>query len=174
MGPLDLETPGLPSSTTLLELPSVAANVRLLVLVGTEAKVPDGLPGILGTTEQDSVGSLGRSEGKLVEQQSLTTGGLDPLLGSLGESEGSDGELGQRGQSVVIGDGTNNNDGLGCLGALGNTAAVLGEVDQTRDRDGGSVDLAHKQSAEDDLVEARVGSSSQESVELVGQGDMVG
>lgn len=163
---LDLETSRLPSSSTLLELPSLGSDERLLVLVWAHTKVSYRFSSILGSSEENSVATLGRSKSELVQGQTLSTSSDDALSSSLGESQGGNGELGEFLNSDVIGDGSNDDDGLGWRRTSWDTTAVLGEVDQSRDRDGGLVDLAHEQSSEDDLVESRVGSSSQESVEL--------
>jgi len=85
--------------------------------VWTHAKVLDSLTGVLGTTEQEGVATSGGTESKLIESQSFTTGSKDASTGSGSESERSDAELGNRKQTVVIGDGADNNDGL-ALGTL--------------------------------------------------------
>ena len=166
---LDLETTALSATATHLSLPVlvVAANVRLLVLVRAHAKVLDGFARVLGASDQDRVRSGGRTLCELVESQDLTTGGKDASACGLGETESRDGELGNFQQSVVISDGTNNNDGLGaarCL--LCDTTRVAGQVDDSRKRHGRSVDLGHKQASQNRLVESRIRSSGQESVEL--------
>lgn len=92
----------------------------LLVLVGAHTEVLVCLPGSLHTTEQDSVGTSGRTDGELVEGDRLTASGDDALPGSTGEAEGGDGELGDLGEADVIGDGSDLDDDLGvAFGGVG-------------------------------------------------------
>lgn len=129
----------------------VAWKVTYLVAVGTEAEVLDGLTGVLGATEDEGVATGGGAEGKLVEGDGLTTGGEDAGTGGGGEAEGSNGHLGEGEHAVVIGDGADDDDGaLLLLGGVGHNAG---------EGDWGPVDLGHKQAAEDDLVEGRVGTA---------------
>lgn len=123
-----------------------------LVLVGAHAEVLESLTGVLGATEQEGVAASGRTESQLVQGQGLTTGGKDAGTSGGGESESSDGDLGDLEQAVVVGDGTNNDDDL--------VLAVLGDLAlDARERDGGSVHTGHKEAAENDLVEGRVRSA---------------
>jgi len=126
--------------------------------VGAETEVPDGLTGVLGSTENQGVGTSGGTEGQLVEGDGLTTGSKDASTGGSGEAEGSDGDLGEGEHAVVVGDGADNNDGA--LLILGGVANNAGE------RNRRTVNLGHKQAAEDDLVEVGVGTTSQEAVKL--------
>jgi len=128
------------------------------VAVGAETEVPDGLTGVLGSTENQGVGTSGGTEGQLVEGDGLTTGSKDASTGGSGEAEGSDGDLGEGEHAVVVGDGADNNDGA--LLILGGVANNAGE------RNRRTVNLGHKQAAEDDLVEVGVGTTSQEAVKL--------
>lgn len=98
----------------------------------------DGLPDVPLTPQQDSVGSSRSSESEGVEGDGLTTGSGDSLSGGVGESEGGDGEFGNNGQSLVIEDGTDSDDSLGVVGVR-----VLGLLDNSGEREGGSVDLKH-------------------------------
>ena len=117
--------------------------------MGTEAEVLDGLTGVLGTAEDQGVGTSGGTGGQLIEGDGLTTGSDDASAGGGGEAEGSDGELGAHEHAVVVGDGTDNDDGA--LLALG-----VGVGGDAGEGDGRAVDLGHKQAAEHDLVEAGV------------------
>lgn len=56
---LDLETARPPATTGALELAALGGDVRLLVLVGTEAEVLEGLAGVLGAAQQQ--GEIGRA-----------------------------------------------------------------------------------------------------------------
>jgi hypothetical protein len=104
---LDLETTRPSATTSTLELAALALDIRLLVGVGTEAEMLDGLTGILGSTEEEGVGSSGEAGGDLVNGQSLTTGLLDARAGRGGEAEGGDGELGELEKTDIVSDGAN-------------------------------------------------------------------
>ena len=126
--------------------------------MGTHAKVLDGLTGVLGTTEKDSVGTSGSTESKLIKGEDFTTSLEDAILGSLGETKSSNGELGDLQQARVVSDGTNNDNGLTLLG--------LGVANNAGDRDGRSVNAGHKETLKNDLVEVGISTTSQEAVKL--------
>jgi len=161
---LHLETLGPSAATSALELPALALDVRLLVRVGTEAEVLDGLTGVLGTAEEDGVGTSGGTHSELIDGEALTTGGQDAGTGGCGEAKGCNGHLGEGQETVVVGDGGNNDNGL-ALDLLGSVLAGGGS-NNAGDGHRRAVDLAHHQAAEDDLVELGVGTAAQESVEL--------
>lgn len=167
-GDLHLETARGTTTTSLFELATLGSDVRLLVFVRAETEVLDSLTCGLLTTDQDRV-ATGRSTGsELVQGEALTASSLDTGTGSVGETKSSNGKLGKLENSVVIGDGSNNNNGLRSLGSRsGNTTLRLGQVDDTGDRDRGLVDLGHVKASEDGLVESRVGSAGEEAVELL-------
>lgn len=160
MGRLDLETLGCSSTSSLFELPALGGNVRLSALEGT-TEVPDGFSGVPPSSHQDSVGTSGGSESELVEGQGFTTVGDDSFPGGSSESQSGDGELGDNRESLVVQNGTDDDNSLGSVGV-----GALGFLDNSGDRDRRSVDLGHKQPLQDDSVELGFGSSSQESVEL--------
>ena len=154
---LDLETPGPSASTSALELAALGLDVGLLVGVGTEAEVLDSLTGVLGATEEDGVGTGGETGGNLVDGESLTASLLNAGAGRGGEAQGSDGELGELKEAVVVGDGADNDNGLALvvlrIGLVGGSSDDLGEGD------GRAVDLGHHKTAEDNLVEGSVGAA---------------
>jgi hypothetical protein len=116
------------------------------VLVGTETKVLDGFPSVLGTTEEESVCSSWRPQSQLIQSQSLTSSLLDASSGSGGESKSGHGKLGDSQKTVVIGNGADHDDGFALV--------RLGHIrDEAGDRDGGAVDTGHEQTAEHNLVE---------------------
>lgn len=88
------------------------------MLVGTEAKVLDGLSGVLGASEEQGVASSGCTESKLVQGQGLTTSSQDTGPSSSSEAESSNAKLGDSQETVVIRDGTNDHDSL-VVGLLG-------------------------------------------------------
>lgn len=177
LDPLHLEATRGTTTTGLLELAALGADVGLLVLVRAEAEVLDGLAGVLLAADEHGVGASGRTGGELVEGEALTASSLNAGTSGVGEAEGSNRELGQLKNTVVVGDGADNNNGLGGLGSRGgNTTLRLGQVDDARDRHRGLVDLGHIQAAEDGLVEAAVRAAGKEAVELcvaVGEVDRV-
>jgi len=118
---------------------------------------------VLWSSEEDGVASFWCSKSEFVQRQAFSTGSLDSLLCSLCESEGSDRQfLLEVDQSCIVGDGSNDNDGL--LGRVGFAVCHLSR--DARYGYGWSVGSALKKSLQDDLVEAAVGSSSKEAVEL--------
>lgn len=72
-----------------------------------------GFPSGLDTTEEDGVGTSGGTNSELIKSDGLTASGDDALTRTTGESEGSDGELGDLNQADVIGDSSNLDDDLG-------------------------------------------------------------
>jgi hypothetical protein len=102
---LNLETTRPSASTGTLELATLARDVWLLVGVGTETEMLNGLTGVLGSTEEEGVGSSGEAGSNLVDGEALTTGLLDAGTGRGGEAESSNGELGDFEHAVVVSDG---------------------------------------------------------------------
>lgn len=122
-------------TTGHLELPALAGNVRPTTLEGT-TEVLNSLPNVPLTPEKDSVGTSRGTESKLVKSEGLTTSGSDALPGSGRESKSGDGELGNLGETLVVENGANDDNGLGVVGVR-----VLGLLNDSRERNGGSVDL---------------------------------
>lgn len=147
MGGLDLETLGLSSPTTLLELPPLTLNVRLPP-VKRPSKVPNRLTDVPLPPQQDRVGSGRSPQGQLIESQDFSTVGDDPVLGGTGEGEGGDGEFGDGGETFVVEDFADDDDGLGAI-----RVGSLGLLDNSGDGDRRSVDPRHKQPLEDGPVE---------------------
>jgi hypothetical protein len=116
---LDLETTRPSATTSALELAALALDVGLLVGVGTKAEVLDGLTGVLGSTEEEGVGSSGEAGSDLVNGEGLTTGLQDAGTGRRSEAESRDGELGELEETVVVSDGADNDDGLSLVGLAG-------------------------------------------------------
>lgn len=132
--------------------PSHGSKKTNLVSVGTEAEVLHGLAGVLGTTEKQSVGTGGGAEGKLIQSQGLTTGLLNASASGSGETEGGNRKLGNVQQAVVIGDGTDHDNGLALL-SLANVGNSAGQGNR------GAVDSGHEQATEDSLVEVGLGTA---------------
>jgi len=122
------------------------------VLVGSEAEVLDSLSGVLWTSQQQRVASSWGSQRQLIESQDFSSSSQDAGTCSCSESQSSNAELRNSQETVVICDGTNDDD---CL-----VVRLLGSVgDNSRNRDRGSVDARHEEATEDDLVEGRLGSA---------------
>ena len=121
------------------------------MLVRAHAEVLERLARVLGTTKDQGVGASGGTKGELVESESLAAGRRDAGPGGSSEAEGCNGDLGDSQETVVVGDSADNDDGaLVVLGEVGSNAAQ---------RDGGAVDLGHKEASENNLVEAGVGAA---------------
>ena len=164
---LDVEGTRLSATTGLLELGTLGAHVRLLVLVGTHTKVPDSLAGVLGAAQKNRVAARRSAHSELVERKALAPSGLDARASRVSEAQGGNAELGQLKHTVVVRDRADDHHRLGGLRCLlGDTALVAREVDHARDRHRWTVDLGHKQAAQDHLVEARVSAAREEAVEL--------
>lgn len=123
-----------------------------LVLVGAKAEMPDGLTGVLGSTQEERVGTSGLLQRKLVESEGLASGSENARACRGGEAEGRDVQLGNLEETVVVGDGADDDDGLLLI-------AVLDVGGNAREGHGRTVDAAHEQPAEDDLVEGGVGTA---------------
>lgn len=125
-----------------------------LATVRTEAKVFHGLSGVLWTSKQQCVRSRRRPESELIQSQSLTTSLFNPGSGGRSEAEGSNRQLWDREEAVVICDRSDNNNGL-ALVRLGNIG------DNARERDRRTVDARHKKAAKHYLVEIRIRAACQ-------------
>lgn len=147
---LDLESSRVSSTSSSLELSTLGNNLRSLTLVRTETKVSNGLSGVSWTSDKDGVLTLRSSQSQLVQGDSLTTSLQDSSLGTSSESQSGDSGLWGLQQSEVVGNGTNDNDGL-----LSSTLLLQNLVDSGKGN-WRSVDLGKEQRSQDDLVERRV------------------
>jgi len=125
--------------------------------VRTETEVLECLAGVLGTSQEDGVGTSWRALRKLVECEALTTSGGNASAGGGGESEGSDRKLGNLDETVVIGHSSDDDNGLALLLLAGVLVCCGGN--NAGDRDGRPIDLAHKETAEDSCIELGVGTT---------------
>lgn len=125
------------------------------MLVWAETEMLDSLTRVLWSSEEKGVSTGWSSQGELVESESLTAGGDDASTSGGGELEGGNGDLWNSQETVVIGNGANDDNGLSVdLGLF-----VADKSVDAGEGDWWAVDLGHEKSAEDDLVEARVGSA---------------
>lgn len=125
--------------------------------MGTEAEVLDSLTRVLGATEQEGVGTSGLLQSQLVEGDDLAAGRGDAGTGGGGHTERGNRQLGDGQETVVIGDGADNDNRLVL-------AAVLDVGRNAGERDGGAVDAAHKQAAQDHLVEGSISAACRVAV----------
>lgn len=116
-----------------------------LVLVGAHAEVLEGLTSVLGAAEQEGVASGRRTQSQLIQRQALAASSDNTSTGGGSESQGSDRDLGDLEETVVVGDGADNNDGLVGLVATGDLGL------DARERNRRAVNARHKQAAQDNL-----------------------
>lgn len=126
------------------------------MLVRAKTEVLDRLSSVLGSPNEKGVASSRRSQRKLVKSQSLASGCLDPGASGGRKPQSSNGELGDREKTVVISDGTNNDDGLVIVVGRVWVSTVLNDAG---DRDRGPVNLGHEKTTENSLVEGTVGTT---------------
>jgi hypothetical protein len=136
VGRLDLESLRLSPTTSPLELPALASDVRLTALERS-TEVLDGLTNVPLSSEEDSVRTGRGTERELVEGDSLTAGSDNSLTSRGREFESGNGEFGDLWETLVVENGTDSDDGLGVV-RVGST----GLLDNSGDGDRGSVDLS--------------------------------
>ncbi|KAL2274501.1 hypothetical protein FJTKL_03170 [Diaporthe vaccinii] len=132
--------------------PRARSNLRPLERTWGFSEVLDGLTVVLGATQEQGVGTGGLLKGKLVEGQGAAASGQNARAGGGGEPQGGDLDLGDLEQTVVVGDGADNNDRLLVV-------AVLQVGLDAGQGNGRAVDAGHKEAAQDNLVEGRVGTT---------------
>lgn len=113
----------------------------------THTEVSDSFSGVSWTSDDQGVLTLWSSNSQLIQSDGFTTSLQDLSLGTSSESQSSNGGLWEFKDSGVIGNGTNNNDGL-----LSSTFLLQGSSD-SGNRNWWSVDLGQEQRLQDDLVE---------------------
>lgn len=128
-----------------------------LVTVRAHAEMFDGFSSVFGTTEQEGVGSSGGTKSELVQGENFTTGLFDASTGGSSETEGGNREFGDGQHAVVVGDSSDNDDGLSLLFLIhvGNDA---------RQADGRSVRAGHEKASEDNLVEVGIGTTCNQNI----------
>jgi hypothetical protein len=135
------------------------------VTVGTEAEMLNSLSGILRSSEEEGVGTGGASQCKLIKGEDFTSSSLDSGSGGGGEAKSCDAHLWDGKETVVISDGTDNNDGL--RDGLVLSGWEIGRAHQTGEGDRGAVNARHKEAAEHDFVEVGVGTTCLLNISLV-------
>lgn len=160
--PLDLETSRVAASASALVLATslgLGADVRNGVLSVDSAEVSEDLAGTTGTLQQNSLAASGALEGELIEGHDLTASLLDAGASRLSHVEGSDGNLRDGQNTLIISDSSNDDEN-------GVSSLTFGVADDLLERHGGSVVAGHHQTAEDHLVEVSLSTASQELVQL--------
>jgi len=122
------------------------------------AEVADGLAGVLRSSKQNRVGSGGSLDSELIESDNLSAFLEDSSAGSFGDSKRANSQLGDGKKSDIVGDGSDDDGDLVFLAGH--------EFGQAGQRQGRSIDPAHRQTLEDDSVEVGTRASGQESVQL--------
>lgn len=162
--PLHLEAVRSPAASSLLELSALGDSSGLNAVVSVRivgrsavAEVTNGVTGVLSTTQQHGVGTLGGTQSQLIQSDALTTSLDDSSSGSLGESQSSNGQLRDLQQALIISDGTNNNSGLAIL-----AVHVSGK---SGDGNRGVINSGHSQSLDNGSSELGLSTSGQETVD---------
>jgi hypothetical protein len=147
------------STESSLDFGVSSSGVRLGVTAGNteSSEMASGLS-LLGSSEEEGVGSGRSLHDELVEGHASTTSSDNSGTGGLGESESGNVKLGHIEGSLVIGD--NSDDDGGAAGVLSEAS------DHAGDGYRGSVDSGGNESSEDGLAETGVGSSGEEGEEL--------
>ena len=127
---------------------------------GRHTEMLDSLPGVSLSSQQDGVCTLWCPQSQLIQSDDLATGLLDPLTGSLGDSQSGDAQLGDLQHSRIVRDSSYDDDGFVGIVLGGHLAA------DEADADGRTVDARLEETFEDDLVELGVGTTGEESVQL--------
>jgi len=104
-GNLHLESARLSATTSLLELAALGSDVRLLVLVRTEAEMLVNFSVLSLSPQYDGIGSSRRAERELIKSDDLSTGFQYPLPGRGRHSKGGNGELRDLDDTNIVGDG---------------------------------------------------------------------
>jgi len=113
-----------------------------------------------GASQQEGVGASGGLHHELVKSQALAASLHDSGAGSLGEAEGSNGDLLALLETFIISHSSNDNGNSVGLLAGSKELVDLGQGDWR------SVGAGGNKSAQDSLGEGRVGSASKESEQL--------
>jgi hypothetical protein len=145
---------------------ALGGDVGLDTVLGeTVREVLDSLAGRALALNEDAVRAGGLEESELVESDAAATSLGDAGTGSLRELESADVHLGAEGETVVVGDGADNDSNLTVLAVHHGSHAGEGKR--------GAVGLRHAKTLEDDLVEVRVGATGHEAVQLGEKTDLV-
>merc|ERR1719370_1254387 len=153
---------GLATTAGSLELASPGSHERLDMAAGTTSgsKVLLSLTGLAGSLDQQSSLSSGGPQGQLVKGDDFTSSLENPLASLLSDAEGTQSHLGNVKDPQIVGDGANTDS------KLVSVALLLQVPHQAGQRKWGTVDLAHEEPPQDDLVELSIGPPCQEPVEL--------
>merc|ERR1740117_2062879 len=157
----NLEATRLAAATGLLELPAFRTHAGRRGRVGHARRLAEealGLAGLHAAAQEDGALAHWGAQSQLVESDALTAGFHNSCSRSLGEAQGTDGQLGHIEEALVICDGAYHTGNLSIL-----VLHVLRKLGQGY-RD--FVASGHVQPLEDHLVEFGVCAASHEFVEL--------
>lgn len=118
----------------------------------------DGLTGVLGAAEEHGVSAGGCAECQLIEGDNLTASLQDASASGFSHTQRADAELGDLKQADIVSDAAHQYCGLILL--------ALHEVYQLGEGERRAVNLRHKQSLQNNLVEVAVCAAHKEAVKL--------
>lgn len=126
------------------------------MLVRAKPEVFNRLPSVLRSPDEKGVASSRRPQRELVKSQSLASSCLDSGASGGSESQSGDGKLRDSEETVIVSDGTDNDNSLVIVVSRVWISTVL---DDAGDRDRGPVDLGHEETAKNSLIEGAVGTT---------------
>ena len=121
-------------------------------------EVLDSLTGVLSTTKEHGVGTLGGNKCELIEGHALSTRAGNSLAGLVGELEGSNFKGRKLQGTGIVGDGTDNNSDLTDL------VVTLHETRQSRDGKRRCVDSRHSQALDNGTSELGISTTGNETI----------
>jgi len=127
----------------------------------THAKVLDRFAGVPLAPEEKRATAGGCPQSELVQGQRLSTSTQDALFCTASEAESGHRYAGELDEADVIGDGSDDDDGLSLV--AGRRSDLLHD---SRKGDRRAVDLGHEETFEDDFIEVGICAPSQETIEL--------
>lgn len=130
--------------------------------MGAETEVTVSFTSMLLTTQEDGVASSGSTESKLIKSQNFTTSLQDASTSRLGKTKGGNGKLGDSQQTLIISNGSDDNGSF----TLERSALTASKSSNLRNRDRRAVGLGLKKTLQNCLVETRIRTTGQESVQF--------
>lgn len=159
---LDLETSRVAATASAFVLATslgLGGDLGGGVLAVDATEVTELFAGVASTLQQNSLGASGALEGELVKSQDGTTSLLNTGTSGFSNVEGSNGDLWDGQDAVVISDGADDyeDDAILLSGSVGSNL-----LEGHR----GAVVARQEQATQDNLVEAGLSATSQELVQL--------
>ena len=153
---LVLEATAATTTTSLLELATLGTDERLGRAVTSAwawAEVTDSFAGFTGTRKKDAVLTLWRLQSELIEGHDLATSLEDSGASLLSDVQSADSDLWDLEETNVIGDGAADDSGLVL------TALILHLAGKAGQGHWWTVNLAHEETSQNDLIELGSGAS---------------